>query len=100
MCSSFQLKRMRHLRRFTPSAASRLINAQSSKMITLQSSSVHFSPPKLSRFQPPPTPSHEGANRKEVLSARSAKVAAVSGATYTSEAYLSSLEGALDRAQG
>ncbi|WP_291043258.1 hypothetical protein, partial [Herbiconiux sp.] len=40
----------------TPSAASRLISAQSSKVITLQSSSVHFSPPQLSSFQPPPTP--------------------------------------------
>lgn len=35
----------------TPSAASPRINAQSSKVITLQSSSVHFSPPKLTSFR-------------------------------------------------
>lgn len=39
----------------TPSAANRRINAQSSKVITLQSSSVHFSPPKLTSFRAPPT---------------------------------------------
>ena len=39
----------------TPSAASRRINAQSSKVITLQSSSVHFSPPKLTSFRTPST---------------------------------------------
>jgi uncharacterized protein with FMN-binding domain len=36
--------------------------------------------------------------RKEVLAAQSAKVRSVGGATYTSEAYLSSLQSALDRA--
>lgn len=35
--------------------------------------------------------------RNEVLVAQSAKVSTVSGATYTSEAYLSSLQSALDR---
>ena len=35
----------------TPSAASLRINAQSSKVITLQSSSVHFSPSILSSFR-------------------------------------------------
>ena len=35
----------------TPSAASLLISAQSSKVITLQSLSVHLSPPKLSSFE-------------------------------------------------
>jgi len=40
----------------TPSAASLLISAQSSKVITLQSLSVHFSPPKLFSFRAPPTP--------------------------------------------
>ena len=40
----------------TPSAASRRINAQSSKVITLQSSSVHFSPPKLFSFRASSTP--------------------------------------------
>ena len=39
----------------TPSPASLLISAQSSKVITLQSLSVHFSPPKLSSFRAPPT---------------------------------------------
>ena len=39
----------------TPSAASLLISAQSSKVITLQSSSVHFSPPKTFSFQAPST---------------------------------------------
>ncbi len=39
----------------TPSAASLRINAQSSKVITLQSSSVHFSPPELTSFRAPPT---------------------------------------------
>ena len=39
----------------TPSAASLLISAQSSKVITLQSSSVHFSPPKLFSFRASPT---------------------------------------------
>ena len=39
----------------TPSAASLLISAQSSKVITLQSLSVHFSPPKLSSFRAPST---------------------------------------------
>ncbi|MDX2378007.1 hypothetical protein M4I32_14515 [Microbacterium sp. LRZ72] len=42
----------------TPSAANRRINAQSSKVITLQSSSVHFSPPKLTSFRPPSTAAH------------------------------------------
>lgn len=36
--------------------------------------------------------------RREVLSAQSANVQSVSGATYTSDAYLSSLQSALDRA--
>lgn len=36
--------------------------------------------------------------RKEVLAAQSAKVSSVSGATYTSEGYLSSLQSALDKA--
>ena len=40
----------------TPSAASLLISAQSSKVITLQSLSVHFSPPKLFSFRAPSTP--------------------------------------------
>jgi len=39
----------------TPSPASLLINAQSSKVITLQSLSAHFPPPKLSSFRAPPT---------------------------------------------
>ncbi|MDT0264332.1 hypothetical protein, partial [Jatrophihabitans lederbergiae] len=39
----------------TPSAASLLISAQSSKVITLQSLSAHFSPPKLFSFRAPPT---------------------------------------------
>jgi hypothetical protein len=39
----------------TPSAASLLISAQSSKVITPQSSSAHFSPPKLFTFRAPPT---------------------------------------------
>jgi hypothetical protein len=39
----------------TPSAASLLISAQSSKVITLQSLSVHFSPPRLFSFRAPPT---------------------------------------------
>jgi hypothetical protein len=39
----------------TPSAASLLISAQSSKVITLQSSSAHFSPPKVFSFRAPPT---------------------------------------------
>jgi hypothetical protein len=39
----------------TPSAANLLISAQSSKVITLQSSSAHFSPPKLFSFRAPPT---------------------------------------------
>ena len=39
----------------TPSAASLLINAQSSKVITLQSLSVHFSAPLLSSFRAPST---------------------------------------------
>src|SRR3546814_4312181 len=39
----------------TPSAANLRINAQSSKVITLQSSSVHFSPPKLTSFRAPST---------------------------------------------
>lgn len=38
--------------------------------------------------------------RSEVLAAQSAKVSAVSGATYTSESYLSSLQSALDKANG
>jgi len=45
----------------TPSPASLLINAQSSKVITLQSLSAHFPPPKLSSFRAPPT------LRKEVV---------------------------------
>ncbi|RFA07918.1 hypothetical protein B7R54_00845 [Subtercola boreus] len=36
--------------------------------------------------------------RKEVLAAQSAKVQSVSGATYTSDAYLTSLQSALDQA--
>lgn len=39
----------------TPSAANLLISAQSSKVITLQSSSAHFSPPKVFSFRAPPT---------------------------------------------
>jgi hypothetical protein len=39
----------------TPSAASLLISAQSSKVITLQSLSAHFSPPKVFSFRAPPT---------------------------------------------
>jgi transposase len=39
----------------TPSAASLLISAQSSKVITLPSLSAHFSPPKLFSFRAPPT---------------------------------------------
>ena len=39
----------------TPSAASLLTNAQSSKVITLQSLSAHFSPPKLFSFRAPST---------------------------------------------
>ena len=39
----------------TPSAASLLISAQSSKVITPQSLSAHFSPPKLFSFRAPPT---------------------------------------------
>jgi len=39
----------------TPSPASLLISAQSSKVITLQSLSAHYSPPKLSSFRAPPT---------------------------------------------
>lgn len=39
----------------TPSAASLLINAQSSKVITLQSLSAHLSPPKLFSLRAPPT---------------------------------------------
>ena len=35
----------------TPSAASLLISAQSSKVITLRSLSAHFSPPKLFSFR-------------------------------------------------
>lgn len=38
--------------------------------------------------------------RKEVLAAQSAQVSTVSGATYTSEAYLYSLQSALDRLRG
>jgi uncharacterized protein with FMN-binding domain len=38
--------------------------------------------------------------RSEVLSSQSANVASVSGATYTSDAYLASLQSALDRAKG
>jgi len=37
-------------------AASLLISGQSAKVITLQSSSVHFSPPNLFIFRAPPTP--------------------------------------------
>jgi hypothetical protein len=44
----------------TPSAASLLISAQSSKVITLQSSSVHFSPPKLFSFRAPSTVTNTG----------------------------------------
>ena len=40
----------------TPSAASLRISAQSSKVITLQSSSVHFSPSELFSFQASSTP--------------------------------------------
>ncbi|CAN5399624.1 hypothetical protein BH09ACT1_BH09ACT1_16940 [soil metagenome] len=36
--------------------------------------------------------------RSEVLASQSAKVATVSGATYTSDAYLSSLQSAIDKA--
>ena len=36
--------------------------------------------------------------RSEVLSAQSAKVSNVSGATYTTEGYLSSLQSAIDKA--
>lgn len=36
--------------------------------------------------------------RSEVLAAQSAKVSTVSGATYTSDAYLSSLQSAIDKA--
>jgi hypothetical protein len=39
----------------TPSAANLLINAQSSKVITLQSLSAHYSPPKLFSFRAPST---------------------------------------------
>jgi uncharacterized protein with FMN-binding domain len=39
------------------------------------------------------------ALKQEVLQAQSAKIAAVSGATYTSAAYLSSLQSALDAAK-
>jgi uncharacterized protein with FMN-binding domain len=35
--------------------------------------------------------------RNEVLSAQSARINAISGATYTSEAYATSLQSALDR---
>jgi uncharacterized protein with FMN-binding domain len=37
--------------------------------------------------------------KQEVLTAQSAKIAAVSGATYTSQAYLTSLQSALDAAK-
>ncbi|WP_211255842.1 hypothetical protein, partial [Microbacterium trichothecenolyticum] len=39
----------------TPSAANLRISAQSSKVITLQSLSVHFSPPQVFSFRAPPT---------------------------------------------
>lgn len=39
----------------TPSAASLLINAQSSEVITLPSLNAHFSPPKLFNFRAPST---------------------------------------------
>ena len=39
----------------TPSAAGLLISAQSSKVITAQSLSAHFSPPRLFSFRAPPT---------------------------------------------
>ena len=38
--------------------------------------------------------------RSEVLSSQSANVASVGGATYTSDAYLTSLQSALDQAKG
>ena len=44
----------------TPSAASLRISAQSSKVITLQSLSAHFSPPKLFSFRAPPTSARIG----------------------------------------
>jgi uncharacterized protein with FMN-binding domain len=37
--------------------------------------------------------------RQEALTAQSADIATVSGATYTSEAYQQSLQGALDRSK-
>jgi uncharacterized protein with FMN-binding domain len=37
--------------------------------------------------------------RSEVLASQSAKISAVSGATYTSDAYLSSLQSAIDQAK-
>ncbi|MDT0264451.1 hypothetical protein, partial [Jatrophihabitans lederbergiae] len=56
----------------TPSAASLLISAQSSKVITLQSLSAHFSPPKLFSFRAPPTHgledlSYSAADRCDVI---------------------------------
>jgi hypothetical protein len=45
----------------TPSAANLLISAQSSKVITPQSLSAHFSPPKLLSFRAPPTDVKETA---------------------------------------
>jgi uncharacterized protein with FMN-binding domain len=41
----------------------------------------------------------ESALRTEVLAAQSASVSMVTGATYTSQAYLTSLQSALDQAQ-
>src|SRR5215203_4770940 len=52
----------------TPSAASLLISAQSSKVITLQSLSAHFSPPKLFSFRAPPTASAVGGEQIEAVS--------------------------------
>src|SRR6188472_912229 len=51
-----EIPNRRAIRAFgTPSAASLLISAQSSKVITLRSLSAHFSPPKLFSFRAPPT---------------------------------------------
>ncbi len=47
-----EIPNRRAIRAFgTPSGANPLISAQSSKVITLRSSSAHFSPPKLFSFR-------------------------------------------------
>ncbi len=68
------------------------VTARSGRIVTLQTVALEISEPFSQSLAQQAIP----ILRREVLLAQSANVAAVSGATYTSRGYLSSIQAALD----